>query len=716
MLLSPSRRPLLVILAAVLLTVAYSQSAATTYASCRGTFSCGAISNVTYPFTGGDRPAHCGIPEFALTCRDNTTAELIHNSVAYRVLELDQTRKTLVLSRLDLYNNTCPSEFRETILNSTFFSYNGPQNEALTLFYGCNTSAMPIKPYNLFSCNSSGLNFTDAYYLVGPVPVDPILRILYCSVNVSVPLLRAAGNQLTAVRLSLGQALMQGFSVDYSVPHERLCNECSNLGGDCGFDSVLSQPVCICGDRPCPFALTLPPEASPNALPHLEVELGSDSDHYVLFVSFLICFWAVELCKMDGLCVYTLSSNTEALFITGAILAGFGLGWLIFHCRQGRKQRLASRSAKILSKEIETSHSSKALFSVPSDNFTKSIPSYPSSKSDLGRGSSDLGVQVFDYTELEEATNNFDRSRELGDGGYGTVYYGELPDGRIVAVKRLYENNFKRVEQFMNEVEILTRLRHQNLVTLHGCTSRRSRELVLVYEYIPNGTVADHLHGNRANSGLLSWPIRLNIAVETADALAYLHKSDIIHRDVKTNNLLLDNDFHVKVADFGLSRLFPSNVTHVSTAPQGTPGYVDPEYYQCYQVTEKSDVYSFGVVLVELISSLQAVDTNRHRHDINLSNMAVNKIQNHRLHELVDSSLGFETNSTVRKMVTLVAELAFRCLQQEKDMRPSMEEVLETLRGIQNEDLNAHKVEIVDILIDFNDGLLKGPPSPTQDA
>ncbi|KAL0381421.1 UNVERIFIED_CONTAM: LEAF RUST 10 DISEASE-RESISTANCE LOCUS RECEPTOR-LIKE PROTEIN KINASE-like 1.4 [Sesamum angustifolium] len=684
MLLSLSRRPLLVILGAVLLTVAYSQSAATTYANCSRTFSCGAISNVTYPFTGGDRPPHCGLPEFALTCRDNSIAELTYKSVAYRVLELDQTRKTLVLSRSDLYNNTCPSEFRETILNSTFFSYNGRQNEALTLFYGCNTSAMSIKPYNLFSCNSSWLNFTDAYYLVGPVPVDPILRILYCSENVSVPLLRATGNQLTALRLSLGQALMQGFSVNYTVPHERLCNECNNLGGDCGYDSVLSQPVCICGDRPCPFAVTLPPEASPNALPHLE---GISHPN---------------------------TGKDIALFITGAILAGFGLGWLIFHCRQGRKQRLASRSAKTVSKEIETSLSSKALFSVPSNSFTKSIPSYPSSKSDLGRGSSYLGVQVFNDTELEEATNNFDPSRELGDGGYGTVYYGELPDGRIVAVKRLYENNFKRVEQFMNEVEILTRLRHQNLVTLHGCTSRRSRELLLVYEYIPNGTVADHLHGNRAKSGLLSWPIRLNIALETADALAYLHKSDIIHRDVKTNNILLDNDFHVKVADFGLSRLFPSNVTHVSTAPQGTPGYVDPEYYQCYQVTEKSDVYSFGVVLVELISSLQAVDTNRHRHDINLSNMAINKIQNHMVHELVDSSLGFETNSTVRRMVTLVAELAFRCLQQEKDMRPSMEEVLETLRGIHNEDLNTHKVEIFDMLIDADDGLLKGPPSPTH--
>lgn len=280
-------------------------------------------------------------------------------------------------------------------------------------------------------------------------------------------------------------------------------------------------------------------------------------------------------------------------------------------------------------------------------------------------------------------------------------------------MKRLYENNFKRVEQFMNEVEILTRLRHVNLVKLYGCTSKRSRELLLVYEYIPNGTVADHLHGRRANSGLLSWPIRLSVAVETAGALAYLHASDIIHRDVKTNNILLDNDFRVKVADFGLSRLFPTDVTHVSTAPQGTPGYVDPEYYQCYQLTEKSDVYSFGVVLIELISSKQAVDTNRDRHDINLSNMAVNKIQNHALHELVDPSLGFEANNSVRRMITLVAELAFRCLQSERDMRPSMGEVLEALRGIKN-GLNAQKPEVVDIVTEDEVGLLKGGLPPTS--
>ncbi|XP_021638866.2 LEAF RUST 10 DISEASE-RESISTANCE LOCUS RECEPTOR-LIKE PROTEIN KINASE-like 1.2 isoform X3 [Hevea brasiliensis] len=351
----------------------------------------------------------------------------------------------------------------------------------------------------------------------------------------------------------------------------------------------------------------------------------------------------------------------------------------------------------------------------PSSFVSRSITSDFASKSDIERGGLYFGVPVFTYAELEEATKNFDSAKELGDGGFGTVYYGKLRDGRAVAVKRLYENNYKRVEQFMNEVEILTRLRHPHLVSLYGCTSRHSRELLLVYEYIPNGTVADHLHGQRAKPGALPWKTRMKISVETANALAYLHASDIIHRDVKTNNILLDNTFCVKVADFGLSRLFPLDVTHVSTAPQGTPGYVDPEYHECYQLTDKSDVYSFGVVLIELISSMPAVDITRHRHEINLSNMAINKIQSDALHELVDRNLGFESDNATRIMITAVAELAFQCLQGAKEMRPSMENVLETLKEIQSKGYNiGKKIQEIDIQSD-DVGLLKScqlPRSP----
>ncbi|KAH7658440.1 Non-specific serine/threonine protein kinase protein [Dioscorea alata] len=292
-------------------------------------------------------------------------------------------------------------------------------------------------------------------------------------------------------------------------------------------------------------------------------------------------------------------------------------------------------------------------------------------------------TSIFSYRELQEATDNFSESKELGDGGFGTVYKGILQDGRTVAIKRLYGNNYKRAEQFMNEVAILSRLRHQNLVSLYGSTSRHSRELLLVYEFIPNGTVADHLHGHLSHSSPLPWPIRLNIAIQTATALTYLHaiQPPIIHRDVKTTNILLDQNFNVKVADFGLSRLVPVDATHVSTAPQGTPGYLDPVYYRCYRLTDKSDVYSFGVVLMELISSKPAVDVRRS--EINLASMAVDKMQRNELEEFVDWRMfGEEEEGKGMRMVKVVGELAFRCLQGERDLRPAIKEVLEVLEGV----------------------------------
>ncbi|KAL7141673.1 hypothetical protein ABFS83_08G069400 [Erythranthe nasuta] len=659
-----------------------------THTRCGDLFNCGELTGIGYPFWGGDRPEECGYPRLQLDCENATTTKIHINGVEYRVLELNLETQIIRISRNDLSRSFCQQEFKNSSLDFGLFDFAGGGYVNLTFLYGCPALVLPVP--NQFDCPVKGVAERNGYVEFGTMRLPGM-----CHVSVVVPVSYASLANFSDVK----EVVEQGFEVRFKVVEGGgACGECRSSGGGCGYDVSRKRFVCFCPDESVAKSETCAAAAA---------AVAAAGNHSPLASSTVVAPAASESGNSSKL------GTKIGLPIGGAVLAGVGLGWLIFYCRQRSKQRhqrLASRSTEATSKEITNSSSSKPLSTTLSTNFSTSVPSYPSSKSDLGRGSSYFGVQVFSYEDLEAATDSFNPSRELGDGGFGTVYYGVLTDGRIVAVKRLYENNFKRVEQFMNELEILTRLRHKNLVVLFGCTSRRSRELLLVYEYIPNGTVADHLHGKRAGSGLLSWPVRLNIAIETAEALSYLHKSDVIHRDVKTNNILLDNDFHVKVADFGLSRLFPNDVTHVSTAPQGTPGYVDPEYYQCYQLTEKSDVYSFGVVLIELISSLQAVDTNRHRHDINLANMAVNKIQNRALHELVDSSIGFETNVTVRRMATLVSELAFRCLQQDRETRPSMEEVVEALRGIKNEDMNSHRVDVVDILVDGD----VGPPGSIE--
>ncbi|XP_059642128.1 LEAF RUST 10 DISEASE-RESISTANCE LOCUS RECEPTOR-LIKE PROTEIN KINASE-like 1.4 isoform X1 [Cornus florida] len=657
--------------------------------TCGTKFSCGTITGIGYPFRGQEQPKNCGYPGLVLNCKNNNITTINIMNLTYRVLGLDQTTQVMKIAREDVMESTCPQKLVNTTLDYAIFDF-ASQYPNITYLFGCPTSFnLPpgLNPLNLTGIN---LPVLDPITSCGHNGVYVVLGALgpgiYCNASVIVPVFKEMDLGESTKVTDWDKVVRDGFEVRWKVDN-KVCSDCTGSNGQCGYDVASKQSTCYCPDPPylsskCPTAIggTTLSIQNPGSS-------GKKSENVTLPIG---------------------------LAIGGTVFICVGLVWFFLSWRQKKKQRLAAASLQTKSKDLEAPPSSKGLTTTPSTNFSQSIPSYPSSKSDLENASTYFGAQVFTYAELEEATENFDASRELGDGGFGTVYYGKLKDGRIVAVKRLYENNFKRVEQFVNEVRILTTLRHENLVTLHGCTSKRSRELLLVYEYISNGTVADHLHGKRSNSGLLSWPVRLNIAIETAEALAYLHASDVIHRDVKTNNILLENDFHVKVADFGLSRLFPNDVTHVSTAPQGTPGYVDPEYYQCYQLTEKSDVYSFGVVLVELISSKQAVDTNRHRHDINLANMAVNKIQNHTLHELVDPSIGFETDSTVRRMATLVAQLAFRCLQQEKDMRPSMGEVLEALKGIKNEEYNAEKAEIVDIVDIMEDdvGLLKANPPP----
>ncbi|KAF5198551.1 Wall-associated receptor kinase [Thalictrum thalictroides] len=294
-------------------------------------------------------------------------------------------------------------------------------------------------------------------------------------------------------------------------------------------------------------------------------------------------------------------------------------------------------------------------------------------------------IKLFTEEELKLATNNYDKHRILGQGGYGTVYKGILPDLSIVAIKKSKTIDESQLGVFINEFVILTQINHRNVVKLLGCCLETEVPL-LVYEYVSNGTLFHHLHEKKGALSSLSWEDRLRIAAETAGALAYLHSAasiPIIHRDVKSANILLDDNHTAKVADFGASRLNPLDQTQISTLVQGTMGYLDPEYFYNSQLTEKSDVYSFGVVLAELLTGEKPLCFQRSEEQRNLATYFIVSMKENHLFELLEADI---VNEGKTEQVHAVAKLTKRCLNLTGEKRPSMKEVaaeLERLRGFQ---------------------------------
>ncbi|KAJ6996991.1 serine/threonine-protein kinase PBL28 [Populus alba x Populus x berolinensis] len=293
-----------------------------------------------------------------------------------------------------------------------------------------------------------------------------------------------------------------------------------------------------------------------------------------------------------------------------------------------------------------------------------------------------LSLRRFQLEELERATKNFSDDSLLGNGAFANVYKGTFElEGTALAIKRDHSGSFQSTEEFRNEVNLLSKVRHRNLVGLVGFCEKTGakRTQMLVYEYVPNGSLLDCITGKGGRS--LTWRQRVNIAIGAAKGIAHLHdgiKPSIIHRDIKPSNILVGDGFEAKVSDFGLVKMGPiGDQSHVSSQIKGTPGYLDPAYFSSCHLSPFSDVYSFGVILLQLVTARPAVDLTRNPSNYNIIEWARPSLDSGRVEEILDSNL--LTDSCDMEMMLKMGELGLRCLVKNPKDRPTMTRVWQEL-------------------------------------
>ncbi|XP_020540891.1 probable leucine-rich repeat receptor-like protein kinase At5g49770 isoform X2 [Jatropha curcas] len=389
---------------------------------------------------------------------------------------------------------------------------------------------------------------------------------------------------------------------------------------------------------------------------------------------------------------YTFTEEHKGNSVSSSAIAGIGIGCALLVLSLVGVGLYAFRQKK---------RAEKAL------GLSRPFASWAPSGKDSGGAPQLKGARWFSYDELKKCTNNFSENNEIGSGGYGKVYRGMLSEGQVVAIKRAQHGSMQGGLEFKTEIELLSRVHHKNLVGLVGFCFEQGEQM-LVYEFMANGTLRESLSGR---SGIhLDWKRRLRVALGSARGLTYLHEladPPIIHRDVKSSNILLDENLTAKVADFGLSKLVSDSTKgHVSTQVKGTLGYLDPEYYMTQQLTEKSDVYSFGVVMLELVTAKQPIERGKYIVREVRTAMDKDDEEYYGLREIMDSAI---KNSGHLVGFGRFLELAMQCVEESAAERPTMSEVVKAIETIlQNDGMNTNSTSASSSATDF--GASRGVP------
>ncbi|XP_042476572.1 wall-associated receptor kinase-like 20 [Macadamia integrifolia] len=616
----PNSRPLLFVCLSLLL---YPSRFSSSQRTCPN---CGSME-VPYPLS--TNPS-CGDPDYRLRC-DEVTHKLYFdtlNGSSYLVHSIHATLHRMVVQPSPWVHGTCVTKdmvMSEGLWLNQTLPFNVTSSNTIFLF-NCSPRLL-LSPLN---CSSSSLCH---HYLENSGGVDPS-RALQCSSGLEPCCTFVAGGVPSAYKIRLHRSGCQAFR------------------------SILNLD---------------PSKPASQWVEGLEIQWYPPLEP--------VCRTQLD-CSKDSTC----SSTTK----TGISRCLCNMGYYWDHtrgtCSRKAKRSTASRSRKVacgVFSFLALAIAMTIILVSKSGRLSKRSKRVKEMEDMMKASNGGKPTRLFSLKELKKATAGFSKDRLLGSGGFGEVYRGELQDGTSVAIKAAKVGNIKSTQQVLNEVGILSQVNHKNLVRLLGCCVEVEQPL-MIYEYVSNGTLHGHLRGKRGT--FLDWKRRLQIALQTAEALTYLHSSahtPIFHRDIKSTNILLDGELNAKVADFGLSRLAKPGLSHVSTCAQGTLGYLDPEYYRNYQLTEKSDVYSYGVVLLELLTSQNAIDFSRDQDDVNLAMYVTDRANHGAVMEVIDHKfLGDEPSAETMMSIKLFSDLALACLREKKAERPSMKDVVQELQCI----------------------------------